>query len=245
MKLHVTGRGDPILLANGIGADHASWGRFAELLAQHRTVITFDAPGCGDEPARWLPYTMRTLGVDVVEAMRQAGFGRFDVLGLSWGGALAGQIANDHPTRVSRLILASTTAGVGGVAPALHVTALAATPLRYMIPGAGKLLAPVLYGGGGGAFKSRPPKMLGYAHQLVAIASWLPCDRIQADTLIMHGDDDRLTPVGNAHVLHERITDSELLVVEGGGHLWLHNEPETAATAVVEWMESEARRSAA
>lgn len=236
MRIHSTGSGSPLLLCNGIGASRKSWGEFAELLAETHTVLTFDAPGCGDEPARWTPYTMRSLAAELAGAVQHS---TFDVLGLSWGGVLAQQLANDHPARVNRLVLAATTAGVGGVLPEPHVVALASTPLRYLVPGLGKLVSPILYGGGGGKLNSARPKLLGYTHQMLAINTWMPCDQIRAETLILHGDDDRLAPVGNAKVLQNRIANSTLSVIENAGHLWLHNEPQKAAELVAGWLNRE------
>ncbi|MCZ4506399.1 alpha/beta hydrolase [Rhodococcus ruber] len=231
MKLHVRGSGSPILLCHGIGAAQASWGEFAETLSESHTVITFDAPGCGDAPARWVPYTMRSLAADVARKVRER-FGMVHVAGLSWGGVLAQQLAADHPSLVDRLVLVSTSAGVGGVMPAPHVTLLASTPLRYVWPRFGEWVAPILYGAGGGKVNSAAPSMVGYAHQLAAVATWQGCGAIAAPTLVVCGEDDRLTPVGNAHVLGERIPNSRVVTIPDAGHLWLLNEPVAAATLV-------------
>lgn len=41
---------------------------------------------------------------------------------------------------------------------------------------------------------------------------------ISAPTLIMHGDDDLMVPVSNAHVLHREISDADLYIHRGGRH---------------------------
>jgi pimeloyl-ACP methyl ester carboxylesterase len=57
-----------------------------------------------------------------------------DVLGVSFGGAVAQQLALDNPKRVGRLVLASTSVGLGGVRGHPLALALLATPLRYYSP---------------------------------------------------------------------------------------------------------------
>jgi pimeloyl-ACP methyl ester carboxylesterase len=55
---------------------------------------------------------------------------RFDVLGISWGGALAQQIAFQNPRRCRRLVLVSTTTGCAMVPARPRVLARMATSRR-------------------------------------------------------------------------------------------------------------------
>ncbi len=64
-----------------------------------------------------------------------------------------------------------------------------------------------------------------YAEKLHARASeehdtwdWLPAIRVP--TLILHGSDDQVAPVGNAYLLAERIRGAELHLVRGGRHMF-------------------------
>ena len=42
------GEGDPVLLVNGLGADHKTWGLQTEAFKQRFRVIVFDNPGVGE-----------------------------------------------------------------------------------------------------------------------------------------------------------------------------------------------------
>ena len=57
-----------------------------------------------------------------------------DVVGFSYGGAVAQQFAYDHPARVRRLVLAATFCGVGAVPGSQAAMMSLATPLRYYSP---------------------------------------------------------------------------------------------------------------
>jgi pimeloyl-ACP methyl ester carboxylesterase len=158
-----------------------------------------------------------------------------DVVGFSYGGAVAQQFAYDHPDRIRRLVLAATTCGVGAVAGSLQAMAAFANTLRFHSPAYFHRVAPMLYGGVTGrdanaranemiAYATSPPSSYGYAMQLLGAAGWtsLPfLDRIRHETLVINGDDDPLVPVANAHMLAERIPRARLEIVEQAGHMFL------------------------
>jgi pimeloyl-ACP methyl ester carboxylesterase len=55
-------------------------------------------------------------------------------------------------------------------------------------------------------------------------------------TLVVAGEQDPSVPLGNARLMAARIPDARLHVVKGGGHLFLLDEPENAAPAIVEFL---------
>jgi len=67
---------------------------------------------------------------------RAVGLERYDLLGLSWGGLLAQQVALTAPRRVRRVVLAITNFGLGSVPGRLDALRVPATPARYHSPGA-------------------------------------------------------------------------------------------------------------
>ena len=82
----------PLLLFNGIGANIESIEPFLDALNGPETII-FDVPGVGGSPAPWLPYRPWTLVRLSARLLEQLGYEQVDVLGVSWGGALAQQFA--------------------------------------------------------------------------------------------------------------------------------------------------------
>ena len=246
-RLHVgrRGAGPPLLLITGIGAHLDMWAPFARLVAG-RELIAFDAPGTGRSPRPGRPLRMSSLAAMVRALLDELELDRVDVLGYSWGGGLAQELARRAPDRVRRLVLCATGPGLGGVPPRPLAALMLATPARYFHPRLLALSVPHIAGGRTArdptAFTDeaaerlqRPPDPLGYAYQLYAAAGWssLPwLHRLRQPTLVVAGEDDPSVPLRNARILAGRIPDARLEVVEGGGHLFLLDEPESAAGAI-------------
>ena len=178
---------------------------------------------------------------DVVRELLDAlGLEYVDVLGYSFGGALAQELAHRAPDRVRRLVLCATTPGLGGDPPRPLAALMLATPVRYYHPRLLALTVPHIAGGRtarepgvlaeqAAARLHRPPDPLGYAYQLYAVAGWssLPwLHRVPHPSLIVAGEEDPSVPLGNARMLAARLPNARLHVVEGGGHLFLLDEPQ-------------------
>src|SRR5688500_18666216 len=80
-----------------------------------RRLLMFDFPGTGGSTLSWLPPTMAHNAWLVRRLLLSFDVSHVDVLGYSWGGFLAQQLAAQHPRRVRRLVLAGTSVGVGGL----------------------------------------------------------------------------------------------------------------------------------
>jgi poly(3-hydroxyalkanoate) depolymerase len=234
-RLHVAIRpGDetrtPLLLMNGIGANLELLQPFVDALDPAIEVIRFDVPGVGGSPTSPVPLRFPALACLVRRMLDALGYDRVDVLGISWGGALAQQFALQHPWRCRRLVLVSTGTGAFMVPGRPSVLAKLATPRRYMDPSYMAAIAPEIYGGEidpahayAFADKMRGVDPRGYFYQLLSGAGWtsvpwLGC--LRQPMLIVAGDDDRLVPVINARLMHRLMPRSRLHVFHGG-HLGL------------------------
>ncbi len=247
VRVRVTGQGPDLLLLNGIGAHAGMWEPLVAQLSATRRLIMVDMPGTGASPALWVPRRMPSLARFVIGVLNALKLDRLDVLGYSWGGTLAQQIALDHPRRVARLCLVSTLPGVGGSPPSLRVASAMLDPTRFSTRERAREAAALLYGGeyrkngrvaAGSAlvrWSDRPPSRTGYAHQLYAIAGWsslYKLHRVRARTLIICGDDDPLVPVKNAHLMAHQLRDATVYIAPGGGHLWLLDHAEESAGVI-------------
>ena len=261
-RLRVTvehpGVGRPLLLINGIGATGDLFGPFRQHLADRET-IAFDAPGVGGSPTPVLPYSMRKMAGIVAGLIDELGHDQVDVLGLSWGGALAQELARRHPEVVHRLILTATMPGVTSVPGRPAAMAILMSPVRYYSPTYLRRVAPTLYGGSirerpelldehAKQRAARPPTGLGYLYQLSAIQRWasLPwLHTIRHRTLVLAGDADPIVRLVNGRLLASRIPDARLHVVRGGGHLFLFTRGKEMADVVADFLDtgaSKARR---
>lgn len=199
IAMRVQGEGDPLLLINGMTRPLQSWQPLTKELSG-RTVVSFDAPGVGDSPMPVLPLSMSDLAALAVAVLDAAGLAEADVLGFSHGGAVAQQLALDAPDRVRRLVLVSTSCGVG------------ATPGRKRDVLAG-LATPA------GAADWPQVDLVGVFWQSLAISNWssIPfLGAISAPTLVVSGSRDRIVPPANSKVLARRIPDASLVLLQAG-----------------------------
>ncbi len=239
------GAGNPLVLINGIGATGDLFHPFLDHL-QDRETICFDAPGVGGSPTPSYPPTMRALARLMAGLVYELGHDRVDVLGLSWGGAVAQEFARRHPGSVDRLILAATMPGWTSLPGRPAAMSILMSPARYYSSEYLERVAPTLYGGviaehpellreHGKVRESRPPTPIGYLWQLGALRRWtsLPwLRRLRARTLILAGDDDPIIPLTNARVMASLIPDCRFHIVEGGGHLFLFTRAEDMAEEI-------------
>jgi poly(3-hydroxyalkanoate) depolymerase len=234
----------PLLLINGIGASLELLQPFVDELPASAEVIRFDPPGVGGSPAPAIPYRIGGLCRLISAMLTSLGYDQADVLGISWGGAVAQHFAAFQRARCRRLVLVSTATGALMVPARPAVLARMVTPRRYLDPGYLRSVAPLLYGGSARDNPDRISEFMhaesrvggakGYLYQLGAAAGWtsLPFLRlIRQPTLIMAGDDDPLVPLPNARLMHALIPRSELYVYHGG-HLGLVTEAAEHAPVV-------------
>src|SRR5258705_13138410 len=100
------GFGVPLVLCNGIGASLDVLDPLVAQLDRDTTVVRFDVPGAGGSPGSPVPYGFPYMAAVLGRLLsRLALHGQVDVLGFSWGGALAQQFAFQNPVRGRRLVL--------------------------------------------------------------------------------------------------------------------------------------------
>lgn len=228
-----TGDGPPLLLCNGIGAQQESLKPFVDVLDPLLTAIRFDVPGVGASPIAPVPLPYSVLATLAGQLVRRLGYERFDVLGISWGGGLAQQIAFQHPARCRRAVLVATATGWMMVPARPGVLRHMVSPARYRDPDYARAVAGKLYGGTVRRSPElakallvegdRPPSYRAYLFQLLAAAGWtstpfLPLIRQQ--TLVLHGSDDPIVPLVNARLLARLLPNARLHVYDDG-HLAL------------------------
>jgi pimeloyl-ACP methyl ester carboxylesterase len=228
------GEGPPLLLIGGLGNNLGIWESLIEELSDVET-IAVDGPGMGLSSTPHRPLSMFELADFYASLLRSLGIERAAVCGLSFGGAVAQQLAYQSPNLVERLILCGTGPGVGGIPGSPAALTELAMPWRYYAASRLRSVAPTLYGGRIARdpealerhLKERldaPPSVLGYYYQLAALAGWssLPwLTGLTPPTLIIAGDSDPVFPVENAYLLGHLIPKSRVAILPGAGHMFV------------------------
>ena len=237
----------PILFFNGIGANIEAMAPMAELL-DDRDFITFDMPGIGGSPDPVVPYNAILMSRIAALLLDRFDMPRVDVMGVSWGGAMAQQFALQNTARTNKLILVATSAGMLMVPGNPASLVKMADPRRYIDPEFMAKHFKTLYGGMVGNKSEHigritPPSKTGYFYQLMAMMGWTSAPFLpfmKTETLIMMGDDDQIVPLANGKFLNFLISNSELFVVTNGGHLFLLSHVEESIAKIRAFLDRDA-----
>ena len=245
----------PVLFFNGIGANIEAVAPLADAL-DDRGFVIFDMPGVGGSPEPVLPYNTFTMARTAAKLLDQLGLDEVDVMGVSWGGAMAQHFALQHGGRVHRLILCATSAGMLMVPGSPAALSKMADPRRYVDAAFMEKHFATLYGHALGKTAGKnshigrltPPTRRGYLYQLLAMVGWTSAPALpflRKPTLIMMGGEDAIVPLVNGRILHALIPGSELEIFEGGGHLFLLSHREQSVSCIRAFLARQEQRKAA
>lgn len=221
----------PLLICGGIGQSIESDAAFAKAMTD-REVILFDAPGAGESQMPRIPLSMAEYARIVIALLDEIGEEQVDVMGISWGGALAQQLGRAYPERCRKLVLAITAAG--GLTLVMGNWGLLfemAVPTRYFSRRRRNKMVPRLAGGDALADPANvtdvyeehmKPSLYGYYLQGLSIRFWSSLHflhRLKQPTLVISGAKDPLLHPINQRVLACGIPDSRLLSYDCGHYL--------------------------
>ncbi|GAA4489283.1 alpha/beta fold hydrolase [Microbacterium panaciterrae] len=228
--------GIPLVALTHLGANLDSWDpELVDPLAQHRWVVLLGYRGVGASTG-----TVRTrfedMAADAIAAIRELGLSHVDLLGLSMGGMVAQEILRQAPDLVQRVVFASTGPQGG---PGL--TVMTGVTVRAIVRGVVTFTNPTTLlfftrtPAGRQAAKTyqarlklrrtgrdKPVTPGVFRAQLRAVNRWghqaPPASPFTGPVLILHGDRDRMVPVGNADSLLARYPDADVRVFADSGH---------------------------
>lgn len=223
-----------VVFVNGLGGAQAAFALQVRDFSKTHRVLTFDHRGMGQSDVVDEPVHMADFAADLVRILDEIGVDKVDLVGLSFGGRVVMQLAAGWPERVRRMVIGGTSAGGHHHTPSqvdAHST------LRALSDGDAETwaekIAPLLFGR---AYAARHPERLyslarwrarhpvnpvGIARQWEAWDSFALGDQISTiniPTMVLHGTDDAISPVANAHALAALLSNARLHLMEGVGH---------------------------
>jgi pimeloyl-ACP methyl ester carboxylesterase len=202
--------------------------QFYEGLADGRTLVRYDRPGCGLS-GRTSRTDVVDLELEVLDAVATAvGVDRFDLLGASFGAPLAVRWAARHPHSVTRLVLyGGWVAGAAVATPAVreHVLGLVDEHWGLASDVLTEIFAPDADAGFRAMFSryQRDSASAEWAHRLLAACYDIDVvddlGRITAPTSVIHRREDRAVPLAEGERLASGIDGASLTVLPGRTHI--------------------------
>jgi len=234
------GDGKPLILIPGFASGAWSWFRQIEELSKDFRVITFDPRGIGkakiENSDDLTNLSMRTFVEDVLQILDELKVEKANVLGASFGGFVAQEMALKFPERLDKLILACTTSGgENHVKPDIEILrSFTPNPHLTVAERIRKFIRPAFTEEFNLAHAEEVEKVCVlretneivetvYFAQLQAAFMFNTEDKINTienETLVITGDKDNVVPMQNSVNLAEKLPNANLQVIENGSHLF-------------------------
>lgn len=229
----------PVLLIHGAGGTHLDWPPELRRMPEANAIAP-DLPGHGRSttPARSSAATYAADLLDLLDALKLP---QVIALGHSLGGAVAQMIAIHHPRRVAGLILIGTGAKLS-VHPDI-LNGLRDPQLREQTV---QKIIDWQWADGFDTLKSLGLRRLLEMDASILYGDFLAAhhfdsrgliEQIRVPTLVIGGTADRMTPLKYSEYLRDHIPGAQLVVVQGGGHMMMLEQPQVVASAVQMFLE--------
>jgi 3-oxoadipate enol-lactonase len=240
LAYELSGSGSRLLLLSGSGMTMDSGRPLLGLFAEGFTVLTFDQRGLGASGPAAEPYGMATCAADTLGLLDTIGWDTARVVGVSFGGMVAQELAVTAPDRIERLALLCTSpGGAGGSSYPLHElealdpdgrAAIRRTLLDERFDEAWLHAHP-----GDQAFvdlmdrrdDDDPAAVVGRQAQLEARRGHDVWDRlgvVDCPTLVACGRFDPIAPLANGAAIASRVAGAEFRAYDGG-HAFFVQDP--------------------
>jgi len=265
IAFRTAGEGPVVVLLHGMAGSSAAWRHVMPVLSRRFTVLAPDLLGHGDSAKPHGEYSIGAHANVVRDLMAALGYDSATIVGQSFGGGVAMQLAYQYPARCERLVLVSS----GGLGPEVSplLRSLSLPGAEYVLAAAcapalrrgadhlvgwfervglrpGPILEEVLSAWGS---LSDPATRRGFFHTLRAVVN----QRGQAvsatnrlyltegvPTMFVWGANDSLIPVSHALDAHRAAPGSKLVIFEGAGHFPHCEDPERFAEALIDFIDS-------
>jgi 3-oxoadipate enol-lactonase len=242
------GQGDPLVLLHPVGLDHSFWPGLIERCAATRRVLALDLPGHGRSPAA-SEATMTAYVEAVKQTLDTLAIEKATLLGLSFGGMIAQELAIRFPDRVSRLIACACGARI----PPEAREAVAVRGKAALDGGMSAVVDTTLQRWFTASFMDDPAVAKVRARLLAddpgqwnagwrVIASHDALDRLPQlaiPTLVVAGEVDLGTSVPAARAIAEAVPGARLVVVPGAPHMLQIECGETFVRQVAAFLEEQ------
>jgi 3-oxoadipate enol-lactonase len=247
-----TGDGRPLLFLNGSGATLASAGLILKPFTESADTVAADQRGIGRTDVPPGPYSMADYAADAVALADHVGWATFALVGLSFGGMVAQEVAVTAPDRIERLALLCTSPGGPDAASFPLHTLEDLPPVERLAKGMSVLdrrftpewladhpVDKMIVDG----FVQRQlaehtsDEARGLAEQLSARSHHdvvARLGRIACPTFVASGRYDGIAPVANGELIASRVPDAALHLYEGG-HLFVFQDP-TAFPEIISFL---------
>jgi len=246
------GDGPPVVLLHPFPANHELWKPAAQALMSKYRLILPDLRGHGDSDVGEGPATMEKIAFDLARILDDTGIGRTPLVGVSIGGYALFEFWRRFRGRVAALILCNTKAGADNAEGRANRLKAAEDVLehgteQFFEATVKKLLSkttldsrPDLVDGALRMMKKMSPQDVAMVQRGMAERpdSVPTLKTINVPTMIVTGDEDTMTGVAEAQLMHQHSAGSQVKVVAKAGHYSPWEQPQEVGPLVRQFLDS-------
>jgi 3-oxoadipate enol-lactonase / 4-carboxymuconolactone decarboxylase len=212
-----------ILFSNSLGSDFHIWDELVPYLSPHFQILLYDTRGLGKSEVTPGPYSIQLLATDIIQLLNRLAIDKIAFCGLSMGGLIGQYLALHFPDRLTHLILSNTAAKIGDhnrwderirVVQNAGLESLADEMMTRWFSETFRSNRPNRVQEIKTAFLASNPD--GYIQNCIAIREAdfrNEIADIKIPSLVITGDGDPVTPVGDAQFLVDQIPEAQLVVL--------------------------------
>lgn len=225
------GEGTAVLMLHGWGSSTDAYNLMTKAFSERYRMISFDFPGFGksdmiDEPWDVERYCQLTL-----KFIEKIGLRDYIIIGHSFGGRVIIKLAGTGRINPQKIVLIDS-AGVlpkGSLKSKIRQCAFKTVKSFLLLPVirnySENLLNKARAHFGSADYNSAPP-ILRQTLVKVVNEDLVPfMSGIFVPTLLIWGENDTATPLRDAHIMEEKISDAGLCVIKGAGHFSFVERP--------------------
>lgn len=246
------GKGPDLLLIMGLGAHSGAWALNTPAFAKHFRVTVFDNRGAGRTSAPDEPYSIAGMAHDTAALMQKLAIQGAHVVGASMGGMVAQELAIHYPGLVGRLVIACSRARTGQLRKLVSEAQRALWQAGVSREAMAAIQQPWGRSTSGLQEEAKALELLAlqakdphpiqphaYLRQLDATMAHDTLDRLEqivAETLVLVGAEDILTPPSESIEIARAIPGARLRILPRGGHGFSGEYADDFNRAVLEFL---------
>lgn len=228
-----SGHGHPLVLLHGLSGSSRWWSHNVPAFAKHYRTHTPDLVGFGRSRGWVAQPSIEEMSVILEEWLDLNEIESTHLIGHSMGGQIAIHLAARSPQRIRRLVLVSAA----GIPRELSFSALTRFVAEIIPPKAWGTRA-FLPRVAADALRAGPRVFLAAANHLMRDDVRPLLSRIQAQTLLVWGKLDVLTPFMNGEFMAQHIPNARLITFEDAAHMPMIDRPERFNQEVLDFLKA-------
>ena len=246
-KIEGTPNSPALVFSNSLGSDMGMWDEVVPLLLPYFRVLRYDTRGHGGsiEKGKTGPFTIADLSRDVLDLLDYLHIENAVFCGLSMGGLIGQWLGIHHPERLKKLVISNTGAKIG-------TNESWNTRIETITKdGMASIVDVTLERWFTAHFRETNPGRVAETRQMFLrsdVAGYAGCcgairdadfrndlDKMSTETLVITGDEDPVTNVGQAQFLAQNIPGAQLKILPAR-HLSATENPGLFAETLIDFL---------